>query len=117
MKERYSKKLDTLQKKLDKYKDKQANMQVILSQKGFSSVKDIGNLSDIIQHADEVQDEMSKLKSLLANEYQMLVVVITTVLVLVFPLIALFLLAIILIIFKKLHYRKIRRFLANAQTD
>ncbi len=117
VKERYAEKLDTLQKKLDKYKNQQTSMQTILAQKGFSSIKDIGNFGDISQQADEVQDEINKLKSLLANDYQTLVFIITAFLVLIFPLISLLLLAIVLIIFRKLYYRKIRRLLTNAQTN
>lgn len=116
VKERYAEQTKALQKQIDTYSEKENKLKNVLVQKGYASVKNIGNLSDMAQHLEEAKDNLNKLKATILSEYQTIIATLTVILVLVIPLALLILLALVLAIFRKIKSQRIRRLIQNASS-
>ena len=116
IKERYAEQTNALQKQIDTYSEKENKLKNVLTQKGYASVRNIGNLSDMAQRLEEAQDNLNKLKAAILNEYQTIIATLTLILVLVIPFLLLLLMALILTVCKKIKSQKIRRLIQNASS-
>lgn len=112
--EKYGDVLQELQEKIEKYEQKQINIQDTLRHQGFASVKNIGDISHIAQTIDETRDEFNHIKAMIAEDAQTIVIGLTLLLVFIIPGFLLLVLAIFIILFRKHKSKKIRRLIDNA---
>ena len=87
-----------------------------LKSRGFASIKNIGDISSIEQKIDENQNQLYKIKSDIARDYQSAIMIFTVILTFVVPLLILGILIIFNISMKKIRVQKIRRLIDAAQT-
>ncbi|MBQ8750371.1 MAG: Gldg family protein [Alphaproteobacteria bacterium] len=113
IKQRYDTVMNELKEKLTLHKQKKETFYDKLNAQGFASVKNIGDLSEIEQIIDETEDQINKTKSLIASDYQLIIMGLTFVLILVFPFIYIILLFIILMILNKVKQKKIKEVMKN----
>ncbi len=113
VKKHYSNDMKKLEKKLSEYKQKKETFYDKLNAKGFASVKNIGDLSEIEQIIDETEDQINKIKSLIADDYQIIIMGLTFILILIFPFIYIIILLVCLVILNKLKQKKIREVMKN----
>ncbi len=114
---RYELELQKLQNLIDETNKKKNDFYAFLSAKKFASVKNIGDLSKIEQTLEEKTDELNKLKSIIGKDYQNIIMGLTVVLVLVFPLIFVGIMFVILLLLKRLKHKKIRRLTNNVKAS
>lgn len=113
IKQRYDIVMNELEEKLTSHKQKKETFYDKLNAQGFASVKNIGDLSEIEQVIDETEDQINKTKSLIASDYQVIIMGLTFVLILVFPFIYIILLFIVLMILNKVKQKKIKEVMKN----
>ncbi|MBR5154126.1 MAG: Gldg family protein [Alphaproteobacteria bacterium] len=113
VKEKYEAQMQELEEKLSLYLAKKENFYAVLNAKGFASVKNLGELSEFEQIIDETDNELSKMKALVAKDYQTIIVGLTIILILFFPLIYVVIMIGILTIFRKTKQRKILEAINN----
>lgn len=116
IKERYAEQTKALQKQIDTYSEKEDKLKAVLVRKGYASVKNLGNLSDMAQHLEEAKDNLNKLKATILNEYQTIIATLTVILIFIIPFMLLLLMACVLAVFKKIKSQKIRRLIQNASS-
>ena len=112
--DKYAGLITQLQQKIEKYQQKQINLNTTLQHQGFASVKNIGDISHIAQTLDETQDELNRTKAIIADEAQTIIVGLTLLLVFIIPGLMLLALAIIITLSKKYKSKRIRRLMKNA---
>jgi len=113
-KEHYAKDIHNVQQQIDKFEQQKKDIIHTVSNQGFASVKKIENINNIAQDIDEAQYNMSKFKALIMQDYQNIIMILTLLLIFVFPTVFLVLMALIIFIFRRLKSQKIRRLIANA---
>ena len=116
IKERYATQTKQFEEQIETLQNKQNNIRNTLVQKGYASVKNIGNLSDIAQRLDETQDNLRRLKAQILGEYQTVIATLTIILVLVIPVFLLLLMALWLMFFNRVKLQKLRRLIQDAKT-
>ena len=89
----------------------------VLNAKGFASVKNIGELSKFEQVIDEAEDKLNETHALIAKDYQSVIVGLTGVLILVFPLIYLIIMMGILTLCRKVRLKKILEAINNVKAS
>ena len=89
----------------------------MLNSKGFASVKNIGELSKFEQAIDEAEDKLNETHALIAKDYQSIIVGLTGVLILVFPLIYLIIMMGILTLCRKTRQKKILEAINNVKAS
>lgn len=114
IKNRYKTQKDALEKKLQEYKDIKNNFYSSLTLKGFATMKNLGDYSEIEQVIDETEDSISKINLAIGNDYKMIISAITFVLVLALPVFYILILFIIINFCKKRTITKIRKEVNNA---
>ncbi len=115
--ERYKDTLENLQNTIDEYKKKKDDFYTLLKTKKFASVKNIGDFSKIEQKIEEATDELNRTKSMIGADYQNTILSLTLILIIVFPLIFIGAMFIVLLVLKKLKYKKIGRLINNAKAS
>lgn len=109
IRKKYEDKLKSLKETLEINQNKKERFYEVLGVKKFASIKNIGDLSQIEQVIDETENEINKYNALIGNEYQNMILVLTIILIFVFPLIYIVLLFGILTIYKNYKHKVIRR--------
>lgn len=112
--EKYADALQEYREKIEKYEQKQINLNGILQQQGFASVKNIGDITHIAQIIDETRDELNRTKAIIADETQTVVIGLTLLLIFIIPGALLLMLGFVLVLLKRYKSKKIRRLIDNA---
>lgn len=117
VKEKYGNVVAELEEKIATNKRKKEQFYNVLNAKGFASVKNIGELSKFEQVIDEAEDKLNETHALIAKDYQSVIVGLTGVLILVFPLIYLIIMMGILTLCRKVRLKKILEAINNVKAS
>lgn len=115
-KEHYQEKIDRLQSLVNGYQQKKTSFEESAVSSGRLSAKDLGEYNNILRLLEETQDELSQTMLQVFNDYQMIIVGFTILLVFVFPLILLLIFALIIWFYRKSRLMKIRRLMSDVKT-
>ena len=114
IKERYKKEKEALELKLSEYSKKRETFYSSLNLKGFTTIKNLGDYSEIEQIIDETEDEINKVNLSISNDYQTIISIMTFILILVLPLFYILILFIIITLYKRRAITHIRKEKNNA---
>ncbi|MBQ2885456.1 MAG: Gldg family protein [Alphaproteobacteria bacterium] len=109
----YKKKLEKLEKALDKTNKKKSNFTNVILTQGFASVKNIGDINEIEFSIDDTTNQINKLKSSIFADYQHIIISFTILIIFIVPIVFLLALGIFTMFYRKYKIRKIRRILNN----
>lgn len=112
----FSVQIKDLLQKLNEEKAQEDKLYTLVQERGFASVKNIGDLSDIKQRIDALEGELSRLYGQIIKQYQTAVLSLSIVFIFIIPLFFVLLLALILWHNKKSQFVKIRRLISDAET-
>jgi len=115
--EHYQSELDTLNKKLADYQQRKQHFYDTLKDRGFASVKNIGDISGIEQICDETENKIHQIKAAIANDYQTLTAIFTLVIILGIPFVLIIVLLLLVKASQYLAHKKLRRLIRNAETS
>jgi uncharacterized protein YlaN (UPF0358 family) len=116
IREQFSVQIKDLLQKLNEEKAQEDKLYTLVQERGFASVKNIGDLSDIKQRIDALEGELSRLYGQIIKQYQTAVLSLSIVFIFIIPLFFVLLLALILWHNKKSQFVKIRRLIFDAET-
>lgn len=114
---RYESQTQELKLKLEDYTQKKKDVKNLLSHQAFISVRDIGDIGSLAQNIEEIENALGKIRLRISQDYQLIILVLTGIIIFVIPCILLVLLASVLIIIKKIKNKKIEEFIANVTTN
>ena len=114
IKDIYKEKKETLEKKLAEYTKKKEIFYSSLSAKGFATIKNLGDYSEIEQIIDETEDSINKINLSIGNDYKTIISVLTFILILILPMCYILILFLIVNLYKKKTITKIRKEISNA---
>jgi len=111
---RYENQIQELKLKLDEYAQKKNDIQTLLSQQSFTSVRNIGDIGELSQNLEETENSLRRINFLISHDYRLIVMVLTGVIIFAVPAILLLLLAIILYLGKRHKNKQIKELMSNA---
>jgi hypothetical protein len=111
---RYENQIQELKLKLDEYAQKKKDIQTLLSQQSFTSVRNIGDIGELSQNLEETENSLRRINFLISHDYRLIVMVLTGVIIFAVPAILLLLLAIILYLGKRHKNKQIKELMSNA---
>ncbi len=110
---KYKDSIEQLEKTLADTNKKKSDFTNLVISQGFASVKNIGNINEIEYSIDDTTNQINKLKRLMFDDYQHIVMGFTILIIFVIPLAFLLLLFIYIAIYRRCRLRKIGRILIN----
>ncbi len=110
----YEEEKTLLEEKLAKYKEKKNSFYASLNVKGFATIKNLGDYSEIEQIIDETEDSINKINLSIGNDYKTIISILTFILILVLPLFYVLILFFVINFYKKKTIAKIRKEINNA---
>lgn len=110
---RYENQIKELKLKLDEYAQKKKDIQTLLSQQSFTSIRNIGDIGELSQNLEETENSLRRINFLISHDYRLIVMVLTGVIIFVVPLILLLLLAVILFLGKRHKRKQIKEMMNN----
>lgn len=113
---RYDEKMQNLNLKLAEQNQKRNDLKNMMLNKGYASVKHIGNINSLTQKTDEIIDEINRTRQLISQEYQNYIAALTVLLILIIPGGLLLLLWLGILGMKRYRLNKVRRLITNAKT-
>lgn len=114
---RYTNIINDLKQAIDLQTKKQNDIHLTLANQGYASVKNIGDLSEITQNIEELEDEISRIKNVISSDYRSVIGGITFGLIVVIPFVILLILALVNGFYQRYHSQKIRRIMHYAKSS
>ena len=110
---KYKDSIEQLEKTLADTNKKKSDFTNLIINQGFASVKNIGNINEIEYSIDDTTNQINKVKRLMFEDYQHIVMGFTILIIFIIPLVFLVLLCMYIAIYRKCKFRKIRRIMIN----
>lgn len=111
---RYEDQIKELNLKLDEYGQKKKDIQALLRQQSFASVRNIGDIGELSQNFEETENNLRRINFLISHDYQLIILVLTGVIIFAVPSVLLLLLAVILYFCKRYKCKQIKEMINNA---